>query len=414
MKKKVRILSPVGYFDSLQAAIDAKADAVYFGIKNLNMRSLSSNNFELDDLKKVSEFCKKNNIESYLTLNSIIYNDEIILMKKIVDEAKKSGIDAIIAHDFSVVEYVRSKGLRVHISTQANISNIDAVRFYSKFADVVVLARELSLEQIKEIADVIEKENIKGPSNKLIEIELFVHGALCMAISGKCYLSLHQYNKSANRGECLQACRRKYIVTEEETNKEILLENSHIMSPKDLCTIANLDKLIDAGASLLKIEGRARKPDYVFTTTKCYKEALESIYSNKYTKEEIERWLNELSRVYNRDFWHGGYYLNNQSDIWCSSHGSQSQVKKTYIGKATNYFSQINVAEFLLHSHDLKIDDEIIIIGPTTGIIKTKVESLRTDKDVSIAYKGELIAIKINQKIRKNDKLYKLEKNEPN
>jgi putative protease len=274
------------------------------------------------------------------------------------------------------------------------------------------LARELSLEEISKIINTIEKENIKGPSNKLIEIELFVHGALCTAISGKCYMSLAQYNKSANRGECLQACRRKYKVIEEETNKELLIDNNRIMSLKDLCTIAHLDELIKAKVSLFKIEGRARKAEYVYTVTKCYKEAVDSYFSNSYSKKKIDKWLKELSNVYNRDFWYGGYYLGKQTDIWCSSHGSKSQIKKTYIGKATNYFSKLKVGEFLIHSHQIKIDDEILITGATTGIIKQKVTSLHTKKPTQIAYKGEKAAIEVNKKIRKNDKLYLLEKNE--
>jgi len=411
--KKPKILSPVGYFDSLQAAIDAKADSVYFGIQNLNMRLLSSNDFTIEDLKKISKICKKNNIETYLTVNSIVYDNEISQMQKILEAAKKHEIDAIIAHDFSVIQFAKKLGLKIHLSTQANISNIEAVKFYSQFADVIVLARELTLEQITDITNIIEKENIKGPSNELIKIEIFIHGAMCFAISGKCYLSLMQYNNSANRGSCLQACRRKYKVFEEETNKELLIDNERIMSLKDLCTISHIDKLINSKAYLFKIEGRARKPEYVYTTTKCYKEAIDAYFSNSFTKEKVDNWLNELSNVYNRDFWHGGYYLDKQTDIWCSSHGSKALLKKIYIGKATNYFSKIQVGEFLLHSHQLKIGDEVLIIGATTGVIKSIVFSIFTDKKVEIAYKGQKAAIKITKKIRKNDKLYLLEKNEP-
>jgi U32 family peptidase len=410
--KKPKILSPVGYFDSLQAAIDAKADAVYFGVQDLNMRTLSSNNFKLEDLKKISKICKENNLESYLTLNSIVYNNEISLMQKIIDEAKKNEITAVIAHDFSVIEYCKKINSKVHISTQANISNIEAVKFYSKYADLVVLARELNLEQISEITNTIEKENIKGPSNELLKVEIFIHGALCSSISGKCYLSLMQYNSSANRGECLQTCRRKYKVIELETNKELLIDNERILSLKDLCTISQLNKIIESKVSVLKIEGRARKPDYVYTVTKCYKEAVDAYFSNTFTQDKIDNWLNLLSMVYNRGFWHGGYYLGKQTDIWCSSHGSQALNKKTYIGQATNYFSKIQVGEFILHSHKLKIGDEILIIGPTTGVIKSIITSIFTDKKIDVAYKGEKIAIKLEQKIRKNDKLYLIEKNE--
>jgi len=411
MKNKPKILSPVGYFDSLHAAIDAKADAVYFGVETLNMRS-RSNNFKLDDLKKVVEICKKNQIDSFLTLNSIIYNEEIDAMHQIVDLAKEANISAIIAHDFSVTEYARKKNVKLHLSTQANVSNIDSLRFFSKYFDTVVLARELSLDQIKEITCLIEKEKIIGPSGDLVEIEIFIHGALCMAISGKCYLSLHQYNQSANRGKCYQACRRKYLVREEETGKELELVNNHIMSLKDLCTINHLDKIVKSGAKLLKIEGRARKPDYVYTVTKCYKEALDSIFDNTFTDKKIQKWQEDLSKVYNRGFWEGGYYLDKETDIWCSSHGSKSDVKKTYVGIATNYFSKIGVGEFLLHCHEIKVGDEILIMGPTSGFIKQKVLSLYTDKEVTKAIKGEKVAIKLDTKIRKNDKLYILEKND--
>ncbi len=410
--KRPKILSPVGYFDSLQAAIDAKADAVYFGVQNLNMRTMSSNNFTIEDLKNLSKICKENNIETYLTLNSIVYNNEILLMQEIINEAKKNDITAIIAHDFAVIEYAKKIGCSVHISTQANVSNIEAVKFYSQFADLVVLARELTLEQISEITNTIEKENIKGPSNELLKIEIFIHGALCSSISGKCYLSLMQYNSSANRGECLQACRRKYKVIELETNKELLIDNERILSLKDLCTISHIDKLIESKANIFKIEGRARKPEYVYTVTKCYKEAIVAYFSNSFTQQKINKWLEDLSNVYNRDFWHGGYYLGKQTDIWCSSHGSKAQTKKTYIGQATNYFSKIQVGEFLLHSHQLKMGDEVLIIGPTTGVIKNVITSIFTHKKVEIAYKGEKVAIKLDQKIRKNDKLYLIEKNE--
>lgn len=409
---KPKILSPVGYFDSLQAAIDAKADAIYFGIQNLNMRSLSSNNFTLEDLPKIAQICKDKSIESYLTVNSIVYNDEISLMKEIIDAAKKNDISAIIAHDFSALEYAKKVGCKIHISTQANVSNIEAVKFYSQYADLIVLARELTIEQITEITSAIEKEKIKGSSNELIKIEIFIHGALCSSISGKCYLSLMQYNKSANRGECLQACRRKYKVTELETNKELLIDNERIMSLKDLCTIAHIDKLINSKVNVFKIEGRARKPEYVYTVTKCYKEAIDAYFSNTLSQEKINKWLEELSNVYNRGFWHGGYYLGKQTEIWCTTHGSQAQTKKTYIGSATNYFSKIQVGEFLIHSNELKVGDEVLIIGPTTGVIKTIITSIFTDKRVDIAYKGEKVAIKLDQKIRKNDKLYLLEKNE--
>ncbi|NGX32305.1 MAG: putative protease YdcP [Candidatus Anoxychlamydiales bacterium] len=410
MQTKPKILSPAGYFDSMQAAIEAKADAIYFGVNKLNMRKLGSNNFQIEDLKKIATICKKNNVESYLTLNSIIYDDEINLMYEILDEAKKADISAIIAHDLSTILYAKKIGVNVHISTQANISNVEAIRFYSQFSDVVVLARELKLEQIENIVKAIEKDKIIGPSGNLVQVETFVHGALCSSISGKCYMSLHQYNKSANRGECLQSCRRKYKVIEEETNKELLIANNYIMSLKDLCTIGQINKLINAGIKIFKIEGRARSAEYVHTVTKCYKEAVDTVIDGSYTKDKIDSWLDDLKKVYNRGFWHGGYYLGEETDIWSGSHGSQATEKKTYIGKATNFFSNLKVGEFQLHSDQIKIGDEIIIIGPTTGAYKTKVSSLHTDKKVKKAYKGEKVAIKLDKKIRKNDKLYLIEK----
>ena len=409
MSIKPKILAPAGYFDSMQAAIDAKADAIYFGVSKLNMRKLGSNNFQIEDLKKTATLCKKNNVESYLTLNSIIYDDEINLMQKILDETKKAGISAIIAHDLATILYAKKTGIKVHISTQANVSNVEAIKFYSQFSDVVVLARELKLEQIENIVKTIENDKITGPSGNLVQVEAFVHGALCSSISGKCYMSLHQYNKSANRGECLQSCRRKYKVIEEETNKELLIDNNYIMSLKDLCTIGQIDKLINAGIKIFKIEGRARSAEYVQTVTRCYKEAVDAVIEGSYTKVKKDSWLDDLKKVYNRGFWHGGYYLGEETDIWSGSHGSQAKEKKTYIGKATNFFSNLKVGEFQLHSHQIKIDDEIIIIGPTTGAYKTKVKSLHTDKKVEIAIKGEKVAIKLDKKIRKNDKLYLVE-----
>ena len=407
---KQKILSPVGYFDSLKAAIKAKTDSIYFGIKSLNMRSKSSKNFSIDDLEEIRSLTQENNIKAYLTVNSIIYDEDIKLMKEILLAAKKNNLDAIIAHDFATLEYAKEIGIKVHLSTQANISNVEAVRFYSRYADVVVLARELNLNQIKHIVDTIKKEKITGPSNELIKIEIFIHGALCVAVSGKCYMSLAQYNKSANRGECLQACRRKYIVIEEETGKELVIDNKYVMSPKDICTIFHLEEIVKAGVSLLKIEGRGRSSEYVLATTKCYREALELIETDTYTQDKKEFLLSELSKVYNRGFWHGGYYLGKDSEMWTKSYGSKAKEKKIYIGKATNFFSNINVAEFLLHSHSLKIGDEVLIIGPTTGIIKTIVLSMQKDKPIKKAFKGDLIAIKLDEKIRRNDKLYLLEK----
>ncbi|NGX56582.1 MAG: putative protease YdcP [Candidatus Anoxychlamydiales bacterium] len=410
MKNLIEIMAPISHFDSLNSAIQANCDSVYFGIEELNMRANSSKNFRINDLKKLSKICKENNIKCYLTLNTIIYDDEINVVKNILIEAKKNKIDAIIAHDMSVLNLAKDLGLNIHISTQANISNIEAVKYYSKFADVVVLARELSLDQIKNIAKKIKEENIKGPSNKLIKIEAFVHGALCVAISGKCYMSLHKYNTSANRGKCLQACRRKYRVIEEETNKELIIDNKYVMSPKDLCTIANIDKLIEGGIQVFKIEGRAKSTEYIYTTVKCYKEATQAYFENTYTKEKVDYWLDELKKVFNRGFWMGGYYLGKETEMWTNSYGSQAKEVKIYIGKATNYFSKINVGEFIIHSHSLSINDDILIIGNTTGSFKTKVITMQKDKEIKTANKGDLISIKLDKKIRKGDKLYLVQK----
>jgi U32 family peptidase len=412
-KKKIYILAPVGDFSCLAAAIKAKADAVYFGTEKLNMRTHGASNFKEEDLEKISATCKKNNIKSYLTLNTIIYDDDLGKMKEILKAAKKANIDAIIASDFSVINNAHEMGLKVHLSTQVNISNIEAVKFFSKYADVMVLARELPLEKIKAICETIANENIRGPSGNLIQIELFVHGALCVAISGKCYMSLAQYNMSANRGECLQACRRKYQVREEETGKELLLDNKYIMSPKDLCTISILDQIVSSGVTLLKIEGRARPAEYVDKTVQCYKDALKSIERGTYTKEKINKWIEKLKTVFNRDFWQGGYYLGNELGEWTASYGSRATQKKTYVGKATNYFSKIEVAEFLIQAHELKVGSNILIVGEKSGLINSTISNLRNEKGLEIqtAQKGEKIAFPLAHKVRKNDKLYLIENN---
>ena len=412
MKNRIEILAPTGDFSCLRAAINAKADCIYFGIEKLNMRAHGANNFKIADLPEISKICKKNNIRAYLSLNTIIYNNDISMMKEILNATKNAKIDGVIASDFSVINYAKNIGLTVHLSTQANISNIDAVRFYSKYSDVIVLARELPLKDIKEICNTIKDEKICGPSGNLIKIEVFIHGALCVAISGKCYMSLAQYNMSANRGQCLQSCRRKYKVTEEETGKELIVDNKYIMSPKDLCTISVLDEIVDSGCNVLKIEGRARPPEYVDITVKTYREALQAIENKSYTKDKIDKWKSTLQSVFNRGFWEGGYYLGNKLDTWCSNYGSKATTKKTYVGKATNYFSKIKIAEFLVQAKELKIGDEIVIIGNKTGIIRAKVKSLHTDKETDIAYQGEKAAIPIPEKIRTNDKLYILKESE--
>ena len=340
-----------------------------------------------------------------------MYDDDLKEMEKILHAAKKAKIDFIIASDVSVLEYARKLNLKASISTQANISNIEAVRFFSKYADIIVLARELNLSQIKHITETIKNENIRGPGGDLVKIEIFIHGALCIAISGKCYMSLSQYNMSANRGGCLQACRRKYKVTEEETGKELFIDNKYIMSPKDLCTISVLDQITASGVDLLKIEGRARPPEYVKTVVKTYKDALDAINSNSYTKDKIDRWLNDLKNVFNRGFWHGGYYLGNDLDIWSKSYGSKALRKKTYVGKITNYYSKIKVAELQVEANELKINDEILIIGKTTGLIEDKITHLKSEekKDIQIAEKKTTISFPLSQPVKKNDKLYILE-----
>ena len=407
MDKKIEIMAPAGSYESLEAAIKAGADSVYFGIEQLNMRARASNNFTLDDLKKIVKRCGKSRIRTYLTLNTILYDHDINLMHKICDAAKKSGISAVIVSDVAAMDYANSIGLEVHISTQANVSNLETIKFYSKFADVVVLARELTLQQIKNICNEIKKQNIKGPSGKLVGIEIFVHGALCVAISGKCYMSLATENASANRGACLQNCRKSYRVIDEETGNELKLDNKYIMSPKDLCTIGFIDKLLDSGISVLKIEGRGRSPDYVYAVVKAYKEAVDSCLNGTYTQEKINYWTKELEKVYNRGFWEGGYYLGKKLGEWSGGYGSQSKKEKVFIGIARHYFPKTQIGEFLLQSGEIEIGDEIIITGKTTGIIKQKIESLYVDeKPVSKSKKGEIITIKLNEKIRKNDKLY--------
>lgn len=401
-------MAPVGSYESLMAAIQAGADAVYFGVENLNMRSHSSINFTLDDLEKIVSICREHEIKSYLTLNIIIYDKDIQQMKDVVDRAKASGISAIIASDIAVINYAREQDVEIHISTQANVCNIEAVKFYSRFADVMVLARELNLDQVCRIHEAIEKEGIKGPSENLVRIEMFVHGALCQAVSGKCYLSLHEKNYSANRGKCLQTCRKAYVVTDKETGYELEIDNEYIMSPKDLCTIHFLNKMVDAGVRVMKIEGRARGPEYVKTTVSCYHDALNSIADGTYTPEKIEKWKQELSTVFNRGFW-DGYYLGQKLGEWSNVYGSKATKRKVYLGKGTNYFSKLKVAEFYMETGTLKTGDEILIIGPTTGVIQTTVKEIRVDlKNVNEVSKGKSFSIPLDSLVRRSDKLYKL------
>jgi U32 family peptidase len=407
-REDVEIMSPVGSFESLLAAVQAGADSIYFGLDKMNMRARSSSNFTEDDLDKIMAICNEYKIRTYLTINIIVYNNELDKMRNLVDLAKKKNVTAIIASDHSVISYARSLGVEIHISTQANISNIESLRFYSSYADVIVLARELNLEQVKEISEVINRENICGPSGNKIKIEMFVHGALCMSVSGKCYLSLHEQNYSANRGACLQPCRKSYIVTEKESERELEIENEYIMSPKDLCTIHFLNKIIDAGVKVFKIEGRARPPEYVYTTTNCYREAVDSFFEDTYSIEKIKIWTEKLKTVFNRGFW-DGYYLGQKLGEWSNVYGSEATQRKIYSGKGMNYFEKIGVAEFLCEAEELKIGDQILITGPTTGIIESKLNEIRVNlKNVELVKIGERFSIPMNQIIRRSDKIFKI------
>ena len=407
-REDFEIMAPVGSYESLMAAIQGGANSVYFGIEKMNMRANSSNNFTFDDLANIVKICTENNINSYLTVNTVIYNTELKLMREIIDAAKNNNVTAIIASDLSVINYAQSIGVEVHISTQVNISNIESLKFFAQFADVVVLARELSLDQIAEISKAIKEENITGPAGNLVKIEMFIHGALCMAISGKCYLSLHEKNYSANRGACLQTCRKSYIVTEKESGNQLEIDNEYIMSPKDLCTIKFLNKVLDAGVTVLKIEGRARPAEYVKTVSECYNEAVKAYLDGSYGEEKIKDWANRLSAVFNRGFW-DGYYLGQKMGEWSHKYGSRASKRKIYIGKTTNYFTNIKVAEFLIESHDLKIGDEILITGPTTGVVQTKVKEIRVDlKNTEKAEKGVQCSVPMDTLIRRSDKIYKV------
>jgi U32 family peptidase len=404
----IELMSPVGSYEALMAAIQAGAGSVYFGVGKLNMRSRSSQNFTIDDLVKIVDVCKKNNVRSYLTLNAVIFDNEIEEMKSVVDKAHESGITAIIASDISVMDYCKMKGVNVHISTQCNITNLQAVKFYAQYADVMVMARELTLQQVSEIVAGIERENIKGPSGELVKIEIFVHGALCMAVSGKCYLSLDNMNYSANRGACLQLCRRSYLVTDKEEGFELEVDHEYIMSPKDLCTIGFLDKIIDAGVKVLKIEGRGRGPEYVKTVTQCYKEAIEAVLQKTYSQEKITDWEKRLSGAFNRGFW-DGYYLGRKMGEWSKRYGSQATRKKLYIGKITNFFSNLNVAEIKMETNDLSAGEEILITGPTTGVIEQTADEIRVNLQITAkTVKGEMCSIKTVDVVRRGDKVYKM------
>lgn len=403
----IEIMAPAGNFECLMAAIQGGANSVYFGVGNLNMRSHSANNFAPEDLSRITEICREHNVKTYMTLNIVVYQADLENVRKALEEAKKAQVSAIIASDMAVIQMCREMGLEVHISTQLNVSNFEAVKFYAQFADVIVLARELTLPQIKEISQKIEEEQVKGPSGNLLRLELFVHGALCMAISGKCYLSLQEYNSSANRGSCFQLCRRGYRVTDLETGRELEIDNKYIMSPKDLCTIEFIDKIIDAGITVFKIEGRARSAEYVKMVTSAYRTAADAVLSKEGYTEEVKSALKEkLSGVFNRGFW-DGYYQGAKLGEWSEVYGNKATRKKSYVAKITNYFSNLSVAEVLVEAGELNVGDEILIIGPSTGCIEHTVKEIRVDlKPVQKAVKGDLCSIPVKEKLRRSDKIY--------
>lgn len=405
----IEVMAPAGNRESMMAAIKAGADSVYFGVEQLNMRARQTNNFLLSDLEEVAAICNTHGVKSYITLNTILYDHDLGLMKKIVDEAKTAGITAVIASDLAVMNYCKKVGMELHISTQSNVTNLETVEFFAAFADVVVMSRELSLMQVAQICKGIQRNNICGPSGRPVEIEIFAHGALCMAVSGKCYLSLHSHNASANRGACIQNCRHSYIVTDKDSGQELEIDNEYIMSAKDLCTINFLDKIIDAGVSVLKIEGRGRAADYVYTATRCYREAVDAVQNGTYTPENIETWMQKLSTVYNRGFW-DGYYLGRKLGEWSNQYGSVATTRKMYLGKGLKYYDKAGVGEFLLEGHELKSGDRLIVTGPTTGYVETVAAEIRNNdgRTIQAAGKGEVVSIKLPEKIRPSDRLYKI------
>ena len=406
---QLEIMAPAGNFECLQAAIQGGADSVYFGIGRLNMRSHSANNFAAEDLAEVCRICRERGVRSYLTLNITLYNEDLEDMRRTLQLAREAGISAVIASDMAAISYARSLGLEVHISTQLSISNSESLRFYAQFADVVVLARELTLVQVKEISRIIDEEHICGPGGKPLRIELFCHGALCMAVSGKCYLSLHEYNASANRGSCYQVCRRGYEVTDLETGSQLVVDNKYIMSPRDLCTIEFMDRIIDAGVTVFKIEGRARSSEYVKTVTQAYRQAADAVEDGSYTPELAASLKARLETVFNRGFW-DGYYLGAKMGQWSEVYGNRATRVKRYVGKITNYFEKIGVAEILMETGSLSVGDTIVISGPTTGVYEAEVPEIRVDlKPVATTVKGELCSIPVPVKLRRSDKVFLFE-----
>ena len=409
---KIELMSPAGDFTALQAALDNGADSIYFGVEQLNMRARASMNFTIDDLPEISRRCAEKSVRTYLTLNTIVYDHDLSLIKTLLDNAKAANLTAVIAMDQAVISYARQIGMEVHISTQINITNIETVKFYALFADTMVMSRELSISQIKKICDQIVKDDVRGPSGNLVEIEIFGHGALCMAVSGKCYLSLHSHNSSANRGACKQNCRKKYTVIDQESGFEIELDNEYMMSPKDLCTIGFLDQINDAGVKVLKIEGRGRAPEYVATVTKCYREAIDSIADGTFRQEKVDEWMKQLETVYNRGFW-DGYYLGQKLGEWSGTSGSSATQKKVYVGKGRTFYAKSNIAEFLIEAYDVNVGDRVLIQGPTTGSQEMILEAMQVDQkpgDLK-ASKSDIITFKTDFRIRPSDKLYKIVEN---
>lgn len=406
-RNDIEIMAPVGSYESLIAAFQAGADSVYFGVEQLNMRARSSSNFTLKDLHSICDQAKEHGVRTYLTVNTIIFDEEIPKLHSVIDHAKEAGITAIIASDLAAITYARQIGVEVHISTQVNVTNIEAVRFYSQFANVMVLAREMTLDKVAKVTEQIREQQINGPDGKPVRLEMFVHGALCMAVSGKCYLSLHEMNASANRGNCFQICRRGYTVTDKGTGAELDIENEYIMSPKDLKTIHFLNKILDSGVTVLKIEGRARSAEYVKTVVECYHEAVNAYFEKTFTEEKIADWDSRLTTVFNRGFW-DGYYLGQRLGEWSKNYGSSATKRKLYIGRVDNYFSNIGVAECKIDTHDISVGDEILIVGPTTGVVKTTVTEIRVDlNSTEKVIKGEVCSIPVADKVRRSDKIYR-------
>ncbi len=406
---KIELMAPAGDFTAMQAALDNGADSIYFGVEQLNMRARASMNFTIDDLPEISRRCKEKGVRTYLTLNTIVYDHDLSIIKTLLDKAKAADLTAVIAMDQAVISYARQISLEVHISTQINITNIETVKFYALFADTMVMSRELSITQVKKICDQVQKDQVKGPNGELVEIEIFGHGALCMAVSGKCYLSLHSHNSSANRGACKQNCRKKYTVIDQESGFEIELDNEYMMSPKDLCTIGFLDQVVDSGVKVLKVEGRGRSPEYVATVVKCYREAIDAVADGSFNQDKVKGWMDRLETVYNRGFW-SGYYLGQELGEWSENPGSSATQKKLYIGKGRHFYPKSNIAEFLIEAYDLSVGDKVLIQGPTTGSQEMVVEHMLIDEkgEAQKASKADVITFKTDFRVRPSDKLYKI------